>query len=43
VATAWAAVEVPRVRTVSWRVEVLRGTTRAPGAARRLTAMPQGP
>ena len=43
VATAWAAVEVPRVRTVSWRVEVLRGLSRAPGAAPRLTAMPQGP
>lgn len=43
VAAAWAVVVVPRVRGVSWLAEVLRGPSRAPGMAPRLTAMPQGP
>jgi hypothetical protein len=43
VAATWAVVEAPRVRAVSWLAEVLRGPARAPGAATRLTAMPQGP
>ncbi|WP_223760079.1 hypothetical protein [Myxococcus sp. RHSTA-1-4] len=40
---AWAVVKPPRVRAVSWLADVLCGPSRAPGAAPRLTAMPQGP
>lgn len=44
VAAAWAAVLTPaRVPAVSWLAEVLHGPSRAPGAAPRPTAMPQGP
>jgi hypothetical protein len=42
-AASWTVVEAPRVRGVSWFAEVLRGPSRAPGSAPRLTAMPQGP
>ncbi|QSQ21668.1 hypothetical protein JY651_42005 [Pyxidicoccus parkwayensis] len=43
VAASWAVVDAPRVPVLSWVAEVLRGPSRAPGAAPRLTAMPQGP
>jgi hypothetical protein len=42
-AAFWTVVEAPRVRGVSWFAQVLRGPSRAPGSAPRLTAMPQGP
>lgn len=43
VAASWAVVEAPRVRLVSWWVDVVRGPSREFSSAPRLTAMPQGP
>ena len=42
-AASWTVVKTPRIRVASWVADVLSGPSRAPGAAPRLTAMPQGP